>query len=679
MKLFYRLSLYSKILITILIISLSVAGFAIIIFYKSDAKQYQRLTELFYELSNEFSSIDSLMVSNQLLVLEEKLNKLKMNPNISKVSLYQFEGSHFNLIYPHSTNAQLDTFMEAKEPNSGFSLFDKKFEMMYPIKDQERLIGALHIQSANPNTFFNNLAEMIVLIAILSSFIAMYLSEIITKPLKTLATAMRKVTVQNDYTTRVVKHSDDEVGILCDSFNKMLETIQHQESLQRASIEEIKRLAYYDPLTSLPNRNLFKELLNQLLEDVKKEPRLLAVLYIDLDNFKSINDHLGREKGDRYLQKMALDLQYYVQSDSTLKMLSRLEADEFAVVMQNVHHLGEFEEKAQQLIGFTNKDYNLTGQSARGTISIGIAIYPQHGMTVEELIKNAQMAMYVSKEKGKARYEPFDTQIGRMIEKKVMLEQELRHALDRNELLVYFQPKFHLEKQKINGFELLIRWQHPELGMIPPDQFIPIAESSGLIIEIGSYALFEGCKHCKIWRDMGFNDIHVSVNLSGRQFASPHLIATISDALESAHLPAEYLEIELTESTIMMSDDKTLSTLQDLKKIGVRISVDDFGTGYSSLRYLARYPIDVIKIDKSFIMNVNENMSNAMITKTIIDLSHNLNLEVIAEGVELEDQYNFLIQNGCDTIQGYYISKPIPFDSVKELLLKMGPQYATGT
>lgn len=442
------------------------------------------------------------------------------------------------------------------------------------------------------------------------------------------------------------------------------EVVTFKDITQRKQMEEeIKYHAYYDSLTDLPNRVLLKDRLNQCLTQAQINKERLAVLYLDLDRFKLINDSLGHSIGDHLLREVAGRLNHCVPMGTTV---SRQGGDEFTIVLPNVKSEFEVLKAVQQIIDCFADPFQLLDNEIYVKTSIGISLYPENGDTSEKLIKNADTAMYKAKEISGNSYHFFSEGMDTRTFETVKLENALYKALDRNELVLHYQPQIDYANNQIVGVEALLRWNHPQKGMIGPDKFIGIAEETALIIPIGEWVLREACRQLKEWHNKGNDKISMSVNLSVRQFEQNNLFAMIRSALETAALSPEYLHLELTENLIIKNTEATLKTMKQLKNLGIHIAIDDFGTGYSSLGYLRNMPIDTLKIDKSFLQDITTDDDNAAIANIIITLARNLNLSVIAEGVETKQHAEFLSSRNCYLMQGYYFSRPMKAEEIAE-------------
>ncbi len=431
---------------------------------------------------------------------------------------------------------------------------------------------------------------------------------------------------------------------------------------KRAQLQ-IEHLAYHDELTGLPNRRRFNQLLRELIEDSKRSGGGFAMMVLDLDRFKMINDSLGHTNGDIFLQEMSGRINKSIAQEAVT--LSRLGGDEFTLLCHGMTDEQEISKLAERVIKAISVPYRLKDNDFYVTASIGIAVYPVHGDDGEKLLRNADAAMYEVKRVGKNGFQFFSTALNEELQEKLELEGDLRKALERGELQLFYQPQMRATDNQMIGVEALIRWHHPVKGVISPGLFIPIAEDTGIIYDIGTWVLRTACQQMKAWHDAGGPLIPVSVNLSSQQFHQSNLVELICGILDETGLEPHYLELEITESMMM---DAALSTgvLNELNRLGIRISLDDFGTGYSSLSYLKLFPIHKLKIDRSFITDITHNDNDKALVATIIAMAQNLNMNVIAEGIETKDQLDFLTANDCQEIQGYYFSRPLSAADVEK-------------
>ncbi|MGV2940221.1 EAL domain-containing protein [Mesobacillus sp. LC4] len=442
---------------------------------------------------------------------------------------------------------------------------------------------------------------------------------------------------------------------------RMAEQIVGRDLTQRKKAERtIKYMAYYDVLTGLPNRNMVRK---HLKDSLSKGNERLAILFLDLDRFKIINDTKGHRFGDLLLKVVASRLKNAVKEQG---LVSRQGGDEFIIVLKGLGK-DQVSEIADRILEEFGTGITIEGQEFFVTPSIGISMAPEDGQDEETLIKHADTAMYLAKDRGKNNYQFYTNQLDGLSSRKMELENGLRKALEQNQLTLHYQPQINLETGEIIGVEALVRWIHPENGLISPAEFIPLAEETGLIVPLGKWVLEKAAAQNKAWQEQGYRPIPMSVNISVRQLQEDHFIDSVKQVLADTQLAPKFLDFEITES-VMQNSEKTALILDQLKELGITLAIDDFGTGYSSLSLLKHFPIDKIKIDKSFVDDIIHHSNHGAMVKTIIDMGHNLQFEVIAEGVEEKEQVAFLLKNGCMVGQGYHFSKPLPVEQMEELL-----------
>lgn len=433
--------------------------------------------------------------------------------------------------------------------------------------------------------------------------------------------------------------------------------------------EQLYRLAHHDTLTGLPNRILFMDRLQQAKALANRYQHKVAILFLDLDRFKIINDTLGHPIGDRLLQQVAHRIIGCVREVDTV---ARIGGDEFTIILVNVDNPEDVKKMGQKILKTLAAPFILETYELFVTASIGVSLYPTDGESLDHLVKKADIAMYYAKGEGRNNVQFYSPRMDENADKRLLLETSLRKALDNREFRVYYQPKVDIVTKKITAMEALIRWEHPMLGLVSPGEFIPLAEETGLIIPIGEWVLRAACMQNREWIRQGLPQMRVAVNLSGYQFQQKNLLETIRGILGETGLSADLLELEITESVIMQNPDFAVAVLNQLRDLGVHISIDDFGTGYSSLAHLKRFSVNTLKIDKSFVRDVEINSADAAITTAIIAMGNSLNLKVIAEGVETEGQLSFLSNNNCDEVQGYLFSTPMPADKVAGFMREHG-------
>ena len=432
---------------------------------------------------------------------------------------------------------------------------------------------------------------------------------------------------------------------------------------RRIAEERIQYLAHYDTLTDLPNRALMRDRLQVYLAQAQRWQYVVAVLFIDLDRFKLVNDTLGHAAGDRLLQEVARRLARSTREGDTV---ARLGGDEFMVIVPNLNHPQGAATVAQKILHALVQPIPIDGQEVFASASIGVSLFPADAGTADDLIRNADTAMYSAKRMGRNNCQFYTADLNAQMQERLAIEHGLRLAEQRNELHLLYQPKIDLSSRGIIGVEALVRWHHPSLGLISPERFIPIAEETGLIVPIGEWVLRTACEKIRDWRDQGI-ELPVAVNLSARQFRQRNLAQTINGILSDTGVPPACLEIEITESDVMENAESAIATLDELKARGINISIDDFGTGYSSLSYLKRFPLDILKIDRSFVRDIAVDSDDAAIVEAIIALARSLDIKVVAEGVESESQVAFLNRSGCDFAQGFLFSPPVRADEIRRL------------
>ncbi len=487
--------------------------------------------------------------------------------------------------------------------------------------------------------------------------------------------AMVQLSLKNDEMEQIV----NKLKIKDDELRATHKTLEGRITQIKKAEEEIRYLAYYDGLTGLANRMLFMDRLGQAIIDAKRKKKHFALLFLDLDNFKVINDTLGHHIGDSLLKKVAEKIKNSIRSsDSASKMnepienedsmIARLGGDEFTILVTELNAPELAGIIARRLLEKIPEASNLDGHDISVTTSIGISVFPEDGTKADELLKNADTAMYHAKDEGRNTYQFFTDSMNQAALEKFSINRDLRKALQRDELILHYQPKVDMDTRKIVGAEALIRWHHPSRGMIPPDKFIPIAEETGLIIDINKWVLSQACRQAVKWKKRNNRPITIAINLSGYKLANQNIIHSLEAILDETQIDPQNIEIEITENILMHNTEEIVSILNSIKSLNLSIAMDDFGTGYSSLNYLTTFPVDTIKIDRSFVMGCTAKNNNLVIIKAIIAMGHSLGKKIIAEGVETENQYHLLNGLGCDEAQGYYFKHPVPIDEFNTLL-----------
>ncbi len=478
-----------------------------------------------------------------------------------------------------------------------------------------------------------------------------------------------RVPTKNDdhhYEARVVTSGTDEVLVVVRDISDRKEAEEH-----------ILKLAYFDTLTGLPNRTLFKDRLNQSMQRARRDGKAVGVIFLDLDRFKNINDTLGHHAGDLLLKAVAERISGCLRSSDAIgrpgaaephPVLSRLGGDEFSIIVEQIDSIHDINKITMRLIEDLSHDFVVEGHEVFVTASAGVSLFPHDSEDAESLLKNADIAMYYAKEHGRNNVQFYNHAMNAKAYERLVMENSLRKALERKEFLLYYQPVVELHTGSVKSVEALIRWHHPDLGMVSPAEFIPMAEETGLIIPIGDWVLRTACTQGVEWRKLGIPPVRIGVNLSAHQLRKKDILETVQAILDETGFDPHFLELEVTESAVMQNPEAAACTLSSFKAMGIRIAIDDFGTGYSSLGYLKRFPVDVLKIDRSFVKDISTDSGDAAITMAIIAMAEQLKLKTIAEGVETKEQFVFLRNKACDGVQGYLIGPPAPTEKVVPFL-----------
>jgi diguanylate cyclase (GGDEF)-like protein len=507
---------------------------------------------------------------------------------------------------------------------------------------------------------------LIVLAVVVATAIAIFATRETTRGIAARIDAQNEVSRLNtNLEARVAQRTHE----LTEANQRLASDVEERRQAQ----ERIKFLAYYDSLTGLPNRTLLEDRLTKALAGARRRKDKVALLFLDLDRFKMVNDSLGHSVGDLLLQEVAKRL---TRGARDLDTVARLGGDEFLVVLTGIREVADAAVAADRVVNSMTAGFTIQGRALDMSCSVGVSIFPDHGKDGETLIKNADAAMYSAKENGRNKFRFFTEHMNTQIVERLTLEKGLRTALDKKELFLVYQPQMDIATRGITGLEALLRWQHPELGLVPPDKFIRIAENSGLIMPIGEWVLRTACLQARKWQDQGLPPVSVAVNVSAVQFRQEDFCELIRRVLDDSGLAPQYLELELTESLLLANADVTLSVVQELKSMGLTLAIDDFGTGYSSFSYLRQFRVSKLKVDRVFVRDVAVNPDDAAITSAIISMAKSLKMKVIAEGVENEAQMSFLRAHHCDEIQGYYFSKPLAVDKVADKLRSAAVQLA---
>ena len=557
------------------------------------------------------------------------------------------------------------------------NIIEKKFKLIYKNNIQDIHLGELNV-IADVNGLYTELTNKIYILLlsqglktfIVSLFILYLFQILITKHIQTILSYTNSLSFNKKneplaLNKKIFNNQDDELDALVDSINKMQTEIYNSYLEVKEQKDILDHQAHHDALTALPNRILFNDRLEKAIKEAKRNNSKIALLFIDLDHFKEINDSLGHHLGDEVLKVVTSKLQESLRDEDTL---ARLGGDEFTIIFENIHEVQDASVIATKILENLSKSMNIHNHTLYVSSSIGISIYPDDGESAPNLLKYADSAMYKAKNEGRNNYQYYNSTMTELAFERVVMETSLRAALKNNEFIVYYQPQVNGSTNKLIGMEALVRWKHPTMGLVAPDKFIPLAESTGLIVELDRFVMKTAMTQIATWYEEGFNPGILAMNLAVKQFQKLDFISMFRELIQKTNCKPEWLELEVTEGQVMTHPKEAVITLKAISDLGVELAIDDFGTGYSSLAYLKKLPIDKLKIDQAFIMDLPGDEEDEGITKAIIALSKSLNLKVMAEGVETKEQRDFLVENGCENIQGYFYSRPIPADEFENIL-----------
>ncbi len=483
------------------------------------------------------------------------------------------------------------------------------------------------------------------------------LQETISRPVLDLVSAARTVTQNRNFVVRVEEGAHDEIGTLTRAFNEMLAEIENRDGALKEGEARLRHLAFHDPLTQLPNRALLLDHLKLGLAQARRHQTRLAVMFLDLDRFKIVNDSLGHSFGDRLLGMASGRLSAALREGDTV---ARIGGDEFMFLLPDLNTPADAAKVAEKILAALREPFLIDDQTLVVTGSLGIALFPSDGTDAETLVKNADISMYRAKDAGRDGYQLYSVELHARAQQRMHLESQMRAALLRRNFRVHYQPIVRAATGEVIGAEALLRWTHAERGVVPPSEFIPVAEETGLIVPLGEWVLNKACAKVASWDAAGLPPLRIAVNLSARQLSQPGFASKVAACLAANRLAPDRLELEITEGLLMDSAAPINESIEELRKLSVRLSIDDFGTGYSSLAYVKRFPVSTVKIDRSFVRNIETDPRNAAVARAIIALSHGLGMEVVAEGVESDEELGLLTREGCDSIQGYVFSRPVP-------------------
>ncbi len=633
----------------------------------------ERLAETSSVIADQFaSSIGRLIIERDIATLQERARTLLKYSEISYILVEDLDHNKimtlgsippeaFRELIPIKKLDDVSTF--TKDTFLGDQ--DKTFVSMKNIVFGGKVRGFLQMgfPSSVVEKFTKDVFRRNVMIAfagvVLSIGIALFIGRVLSKNLENLTNGVRQV-ARGEKNINLSIPGNDEISVLSSAIDKM---ITEREKAEKT----IRHQANFDALTGLPNRTVFFDRLQMAQLNAERSDRMIAVHFVDLDFFKDINDTEGHSTGDVLLQMVATRLSGSVRRVDTV---ARLGGDEFGIIQTGVSNVNDAELLAKKVLDAMQSSFSIGLKQFFISASVGITIYPMDDTSPEELLRNADIAMYEAKDGGRNKYEFYSSVMSEAVKSRNIIEQELHGALERGEFTIYYQPKITCKDKKITGVEALVRWNHPTLGLVMPDSFIPAAERSGMIVPLGKWVLKRACLESKSWQDEGLPPIDVAVNLSAVQFKQEDLLDMIKAVLEETKLSPYHLELEITESILMheaRSSTNILDKLDSINELGVKIALDDFGTGYSSLAYLRKFPLFRVKIDQSFVRDVSTNPDDAAIVTAIITLGQTLNMKITAEGIEKQDQFDFLSERNCDEIQGFYYSRALPEEEFKKL------------
>jgi len=605
--------------------------------------------------------------------ITRSLESLRADPSIKQVFILDEQGETCSYYHQsiESPRDELQQILSRINNESRIFPSDMSPEVKRPIIWETTNLGTIIIEQderiiRDKIIATIGIGALILLVALMFSYmLANHFQLIITTPVTAMVAAMQEVSRTKDYSRRVAASgATDEMDHLADGFNEMLAEIERRDADLLERQEQLYNLANYDALTGLPNRILFNDRLEQALRRAARAGERLAVLFIDLDEFKMINDTHGHRIGDQLLIEASARLADTTRADDTL---ARLGGDEFTILAQDIKTSDNALLVANKHVENLFHHYDIDGKRLFVSGSIGVAIYPEHGVSVDNLLKHADSAMYLAKEQGKNRVELFSDTLQARITEKYGLSADLHRALERGELELYYQPRKCLTRNSWNSAEVLLRWNHPELGLLLPGKFIPLAEQTGLILSIGEWVIKEACQQLHAWHCQGFHLPSISINVSTLQFQRQDLIGIVRGALASNKLRSQTLELEIVESNLLENSGSVITILKELRALGVRISIDDFGTGFSSLSYLRTLPVDILKIDRSFLVHAHESLEDEQFLAAIVAMSLSLGFEVVVEGVECTEQDLLLKKLNCHEAQGFFYDYPM---TANELMQK---------
>jgi len=702
MRVIQNVSIRHKLTLIIMLISTVTLMIASFVFLTSDRLYSQK------NVGDSLGIMADMIAANSTAAIlfgdpaaaSETLGFLKMQANIEIGVIYDLDNGIFAMYHKPGINVQ-PPVPDAQRENVQFR--EDYIELFSDITYQGEKIGVVYLRSDlraihDRLAWFLGIVAAVLLVSLLVAYsLSARMQHIITAPLLRLSAIARRISTEKNYSLRVGGEGRDELGSLIIDFNIMLDEIQardeklktHQEELEARVAQRTRELertnqelalskeqaelvakrmqfhAHHDALTGLPNRVLFNDRIKTELAHARREQSIMALLFLDLDRFKIINDSLGHATGDQLLRIISRRIKDCIREGDTV---ARLGGDEFMVLLPRITSASDAGRIGNKIIESLNVPVSCSGQDLHITTSVGISVFPFDGTDTETLMKNADISMYRAKELGRNKVAYYTAELNAGSRKQLALETNLRKALERNELTLFYQPKIDITCNRIVGVEALLRWQRPGMGYVSPNEFIPIAEETGLIAPIGEWVLHTAFRQLRAWQDTGFPELTMAVNLSSVQLTRSGFENVLESAIVESGINPALAELEVTENVAMKNMDTAALTLGKLKRMGVSIAMDDFGTGYSSLSYLRRLPVDTVKIDHSFVCEIPDNIEDVLIAQAIIAMTKSLNMSLVIEGIENERQLNFFRQQGCRIVQGYLFSAPVGADAMLEML-----------
>ena len=684
-------SIRYKLIILMVLVSIVVVSVAGLLFYKNNETILENSTIESGQIQAAIvgSSLISAIIFDDNTSAEQTLALFSKNEHIEFAAVYLADGSKFSQYHrarncsDHNSGVnyidEYESHIVKSLQKKMIILGDEYLESVDTILYQDQPLGYLYIRTSleKLNQQRSYYRDILLLVIAFSFFLAAFLSttaqRLITQPLNTMVRHVRELSRSKDYKKRLNLKLNDELGTLAQGFNHMINVVEEREqALQNQSsnlqaivderTEQLYHKAHYDSLTLLPNRYLLSDRLEHAILAAKRNNDGLAVLFMDLDRFKIINDSLGHDVGDELLKAVAKRLENIGRDIDTV---ARLGGDEFIYLAESIAKPEGAARIAEKIHQAFEAPFTLNQHVLHVSTSIGICIYPNDGTESSQLLKNADVSMYHAKEKGPGHYSFYHGDMDTAIHERLTIENHLRNAISNEEFYLVYQPQVNVASGEIEKVEALLRWHNQDLGQVSPADFIPVAEEIGIINQVGKWVIHEVCRQLKAW---GNSKFRVGINVSSSQLLDVDLVSYVTDVLKFYDVSAKFLEFEITEEVFLEYSTRTIAVLTELQSLGIKIAIDDFGTGYSSLRYLKELPVDTLKLDGMFVMDLAENNASRGIVSSTIILAHSLNMKIVAECVETQEQLAFLKQQNCDYAQGYYLHKPLSAQAIKEFM-----------